>query len=192
MGYNTDFKGSLKFNKLVTPQLKEYINRFSATRRMPRNNDKIKELYPNWKELCFMGELGYKGEYFAPDPKLTNFGQNHDDSILDYNGYTSAVHPGLWCQWIIDNNDELVWDGNEKFYNYEAWLDYLINHFFEPLGYILNGDIEWQGEEIDDFGTIHVVDNVIEMQYGKRIMSLSDIETNDLIAEIERRGYKIS
>ena len=55
MGYTTYFNGSLKFNKDVTIELQEYINRFSNTRRMPRDNEKIKEIYPNWKELCFFG-----------------------------------------------------------------------------------------------------------------------------------------
>ena len=190
MGYSTDFYGTLKFNKEVTPQLKEYINRFSHTRRMPRDNDKIKATYPNWKELCFFGELGENGAYFAPE--APNFGQNNDGTIIDYNGWKCAVHPGLWCQWIINDDNELEWDGGEKFYKYEEWLEYLIDNFFEPLGYSLNGDIQWQGEENDDFGNIHVFDNVIEMQYGQRIMSLSDIETDDLIAEIERRGYKVT
>lgn len=189
MGYTTDFYGTLTFNKVVTPELQEYINRFSSTRRMPRDNEKIKEIYPNWEELCFFGKLGNKGEYFVPISN--NFGQERDDSIIDYNGFQESVHPGLWCQWIINDDGELEWDGNEKFYNYEEWLQYLIDNFFEPLGYVLNGDISWQGEESDDFGNIHVVDNVIEMQYGTRFTSMDELDTEDLIAEIERRGYKV-
>lgn len=189
MGYTTDFVGSLEFNKPVTEELREYINRFSNTRRMPRDNEKIKELYPNWKDLCFLGELGCKGEYFAP--KSLDYGQENDESIIDYNGFHSSVHPGLWCQWIIEGN-ELIWDGGEKFYNYEEWLNYLIENFFDPLGYELNGDIEWQGEAGDDFGTIHVVNNVVTMQYGYRVHSMDEIETDVLIAELEKRGYKVS
>ena len=189
MGYTTWFTGGLQFNKTVGEELVKYIDRFSRTRRMPRDNDKIKELYPNWKELCFMGELGHNGEYFAPESD--NYGQEHDDSILDYNSFREAVHPGLWCQWVIENN-ELVWDGGEKFYYYEEWLEYLIKHFFAPLGYVLNGDIEWQGEESDDFGTIHVVNNVIEMQYGYHESSLHQVPSDCLIKELERRGYNVS
>ena len=190
MGYTTYFNGSLQFNMPVTEQLKEYINRFSYTRRMPRDNEKIKEIYPNWRELCFFGELGTNGEYFAP--KSTNYGQKNDESIIDYNGFRNAVHPGLWCQWIIDDNGDLAWDGNEKFYEYEEWLNYLIKHFFAPIGYILNGDIHWEGEDSSDFGTIHVVDNVVEMQYGIKINSMNDISTEDLIAELESRGYSVT
>ena len=189
MGYTTDFYGSLHFNKPVTNELMEYINRFSSTRRMPRDNDKIKEIYPNWMDLCFRGELGNKGEYFAPIDN--NYGQNHDDSIIDYNGFEESVHPGLWCQWVIED-DMLVWDGNEKFYYYEEWLQYLIDNFFEPLGYMLNGDIQWQGEEFDDFGIIHVEENCITMKYGMRITDMSELETDKLIEELEKRGYKVT
>lgn len=189
MGYTTDFNGSLKFNREVSEQLREYINRFSATRRMPRDNEKIKEFYPNWKELCFFGELGNMGEYFAPISN--NHGQDDNDkSVIDHNGRSCSVHPGLWCQWVIEEN-ELVWDGNEKFYNYVEWLHYLINNFFDPLGYELNGDIVWQGEDTDDCGTIHVVNNCVNVDYGLHVYSMSDIGTEDIIKELESRGYKV-
>ena len=190
MGYSTWFDGSLSFNKPVSDQLKEYINRFSATRRMPRDNDKIKEVYPNWRELCFFGELGNKGEYFAPIGNC--WGQENDGTVLDYNSYKESVHPGLWCQWIIDDNNELVWDGGEKFYNYVEWLEYLIKHFFAPLGYVLNGDITWEGEDSDDLGTIHVVGNDVNVEYGEHIYSIGDLSTNALIEELKARGYAVS
>ena len=44
---------------------------------------------------------------------------------------------------------------------------------------------------MDDFGNIHVVDNEIYMQYGIRFTSMEEFETEDLIKEIERRGYKV-
>lgn len=189
MGYTTDFYGSLEFNKPVAPWLAEYIKKFSNTRRMKRDPEKIKELFPNWGELCFNGDLGTEGAYFVGG--LGFMGQNGDASVLDHNE-PSSDQPGLWCHWEIDGNDKLVWDGGEKFYNYEAWLEYLIDNFFEPLGYVLNGDIEWQGEEYDDLGTIHVVDNVIEMKYGVRACSMENIDTDAMIKELERRGYKVT
>lgn len=189
MGYSTWFGGSLKFNKEVSDELRDYINRFSSTRRMPRDNEKIMEIYPNWEELCFFGDLGVNGEYFAPESK--SYGQEYDDSIIDYNGYKRSVQPGLWCQWIIEGN-ELVWDEGEKFYNYIEWLKYLIENFFEPLGYKLNGTITWDGEDSDDFGVINVTDNVVDIQYGMRLYGLSDISTDELIKEIENRGYKVA
>ena len=69
-------------------------------------------------------------------------------------------------------------DGNEKFYEYEEWLRYLIKHFFEPSGYILNGEIEFQGEDYDDFGIIYVKDNVVTIKYGQHIMNNESRPTN--------------
>ena len=184
MGYTTTFDGSIKFNKPVTEELKDYINRFSSTRRMKRDNDKIKALYPNWKDLCFNGELGLYGEYLAVEDKF------NDESIVDYN--SSCPQPGLWCQWIINDNDELVWDEGEKFYNYVDWLNYLISHFFRPSGYILNGAVDYQGEDPSDFGRIVVVDNEVMLKEGEVIYGMDAFGDDELIEEPEKRGYMIT
>ena len=189
MGYTTDFCGSLSFNKPVAPWLADYINNFSDTRRMKRDVEKIKEMYPNWGDMCFNGELGEDGQYFVGS-RGDYYSGNKDNSIIDYNTPPTG-QPGLWCQWVIENG-ELKWDGGEKFYEYEKWLDYLIDNFFDPLGYVLNGDIEWQGEEYDDFGTIHVENNLVDMQYGIRITSMSDLDTAELIKELKNRGFEVT
>lgn len=162
MGYTTYFNGAFQFDKPVTDELKNYINKFCDTRRMMRDNDKIKELFPNWKELCFNGELGENGAYFVGGDGF--FGQDPDTSIINYNA--PGNQPGMWCQWIINDNNELVWDDGEKFYNYVEWLKYLIEHFFAPSGYVLNGTVFYEGEDSDDFGKIIVTDNVVKVAYG--------------------------
>lgn len=167
MGYTTYFDGALQFDKPVTDKLKNYINKFSDTRRMLRDNNKIKELYPNWKELCFNGELGENGAYFVGGGDIIYFGGNSEDkSIINYND--AGSQPGLWCQWVITDNNELMWDQGEKFYNYTEWLGYLIEHFFAPSGYVLNGTVFYEGEDSDDFGKIVVTDNVVKLFYGYR------------------------
>jgi hypothetical protein len=73
-----------------------------------------------------------------------------------------------YCQWKpTEDGLHLEWDGNEKFYAYVEWLEYLIKEFFQPKGYILNGKIDWEGEENDDIGKIIVKDNKIEIKKGK-------------------------
>lgn len=82
--------------------------------------------------------------------------------------------PGYWCKWLlkeykdkmkrwVHSDNELVWDGGEKFYNYIEWIDYLIVNFFKPRGYILNGVVKWQGSKVDDRGKIVVKDNEVEV-----------------------------
>lgn len=182
MGYTTDFEGYFEFNKPVTKELREYINLFNHTRRMKRNPAVIKDIDANWKKHCFHGELGKEGAYYTqadcmPAKYLKygaktdemiheDFGQLHDISILDYN-CPPADQPGLWCQWCIDDvcgKEVLIWDGGEKFYYYDVWLKYLIKNFFEPEGYVLNGTVEWQGEDQDDFGTLIVENNKVTIE----------------------------
>ena len=185
MGYTTYFNGGLKFNKPLTWELRDYINAFSSTRRMKRDVDKIKALYPDWKDMCFNGELGEEGEYFIGNDDF----MQKETTIVNYN-YPPATQPGLWCQWIIFE-DELVWDEGEKFYHYVEWLEYLIGHFFAPQGYKLNGEIFFRGEDSEDFGTIVVTDNHVEVNYGIHAYSLSEISDSTLLDEMRRRGYNV-
>lgn len=187
MGYSTYFNGGLKFNKPVTKELRDYINKFSSTRRMKRDVEAIKRQFPNWKELCFNGELGVEGEYFIGGDGF--MGQGVESTIVNYNR-PPAMQPGLWCQWIIQY-DELVWDEGEKFYCYVEWLKYLIKHFFEPQGYVLNGEISYEGEDSEDFGVIVVTDNDVEVKYGIHVYSLNEISDSDLLDEMKRRGYNV-
>jgi hypothetical protein len=45
-------------------------------------------------------------------------------------------------------------------------LEYLIDHFLAPWGYVLNGEVNWQGEREDDTGKIIVADNWPEVVCG--------------------------
>lgn len=77
-------------------------------------------------------------------------------------------YPGFWCQWIPTNDAKgIEWDGNEKFYNYVEWLQVIIDKFLIPNGYVLNGEVQWEGEESGDLGNIVVKDNIITVQQGK-------------------------
>lgn len=190
MGYTTDFSGVFKTNRPLTETEMNYINKFSHTRRMKRDVNKLMELYK--------GEFGHptrpdnpygnEGEFFTGATGWA--GQDRDTSIIDYNippGQTSfdgrdfnevwterqklinegKCQPGLWCQWTFSDNETLEWDGGEKFYNYVEWLKYLINNFFEEWGIKLNGTVEWVGEDSDDRGKIVVENNKVRIFIGE-------------------------
>jgi hypothetical protein len=72
----------------------------------------------------------------------------------------------------------IEWDGGEKFYNYTEWLVYIINKLLEPNGYVLNGVVQWQGEEVGDVGEIFVEDNKVFTQEWKG--SKNEIEPCDV------------
>lgn len=197
MGYTTTFTGYLEIGGKMTREFVKYINRFSYTRRMKRDNEKIKEIYPNWKQLCFNGELGKDGEYLAIQSNV--FGQEKDDSILDYNRQ-AETQPGLWCQWVIETNEDmsdesiqeftgkLKWDGSEKFYYYTAWLRYMFENFFEPSGFILNGAFLAVGEEYKDASYIVVDNNKIEvfdaMDSASNLALPIRYKNNDIVVKI--------
>lgn len=186
MGYTTEFIGKFELNKELEPELREYINRFSYVRHMKRDNEKIKEIFPEWKKLCYKGELGIEGEYFVMNSEC--FGQENTKDILDYN-QQPRTQPGLWCQWIIPEDDyaTIVWDGGEKFYSYVEWLEYLIENFLKPNGYIVNGTVYFDGEAPQDAGSIIVKDNVIDVIYGP-IASLYFTSDEVLLEECKRRN----
>lgn len=187
MGYTTDFEGQFKTNRPLTKTELVYINTLSDTRRMKRDVKKLMEM--------FKGEHGHPtrpdnpygndGEFFVGGSGWA--GQDHDDTIIDYNippgqlGYgemkefndrysenqnrivNGLSQPGLWCQWRFTDETTLEWDGSEKFYHYIEWLKYLINNFFEEWGIKLNGEVTWVGEDSSDKGKIVVENNKVRV-----------------------------
>lgn len=157
MGYTTDFEGDFSITPALNKEQMDYINTFSATRRMKRDVQKLQETHKG--EHGLNGDYGVEGEYFAFDDG--DSGQKREESILEYN-YPPDSQPGLWCQWIVsEDGTTLEWDGGEKFYEYVAWLEYLIEHFFNKWDVKLNGTVKWRGEDFEDMGIIVIADNKV-------------------------------
>lgn len=109
--------------------------------------------------------IGKQGAYFVGGGG--DFGQANDASVIDGNAAPSG-QPGLWCQWVpTQDNNGIEWDGGEKFYDYVEWLSYIIEHFLMPWGYVLNGEVEWFGEDHSDRGKIVVANNVVSTKTAK-------------------------
>ena len=161
MGYTTDFSGSFSLNTSLTDAHAAYLRKFAETRRMERKQT-IASTLPDPIRKAVGLPIGKQGAYFVGGGG--HCGQATDASIVNSNGEPSG-QPGLWCQWVpTENNDAIEWDGGEKFYHYTEWLSYLIEHFLKPWGYILNGEVEWFGEDRDDRGKILVTDNIISIK----------------------------
>ena len=171
--YINKFSGSRRMRRDVNELMKLYKGEDGLPNFDNKPNRTPEEIY------------GVEGSFFVGG--LGSFGQDNDSSVLDCNeppgamSYSSDVdfktrwdenqkriadglsQPGLWCQWILEDNETLNWDGGEKFYNYVEWLEYLIKNFFEPWGIKLNGKLKWQGEDNSDMGKIEVIDNIINV-----------------------------
>lgn len=166
---NSNFKigkGSTIIEDMDELQILSYINLFSKSRRMKREPILINSDYK--KDNNYYGK---EGEFFVPldwdtlYKKPSHF--NHGKEVKDNNN-SSITQPGLWCKWIIGFNDKdkslvLKWSGAEKFYDYVEWLEYIIINFLAPKNIILNGKIEWKGEDDRDIGTILVDNNSISL-----------------------------
>ena len=163
MGYTTDFSGFCTITPALKPEHAAYINAFSNTRRMARRANET-ESRPDPVRLAVGLPVGPEGAYFVGE---TGFkGQDEGPDVARYN-IPPTDQPGLWCQWIVDlDSSTLEWDGGEKFYDYVEWLEYLVEHFFTPWGYQLDGKIKWKGEDDEDIGMIVVEKNKVTTKTG--------------------------
>lgn len=184
MGYTTDFNGTFVLDKPLAPEHRAYLAAFADTRRMKRDAEKAAALPDPVREAAGL-PIGPEAGYYVGGAADGNFGQDKDGSILNSNEAPGAVpydtgdwvgsrklrktkiaagecQPGLWCQWRpTEDGTGIEWDEGEKFYEYAAWLRYIIANFLKPWGYVLNGEVKWQGEEMDDRGLITVADNKV-------------------------------
>jgi hypothetical protein len=194
MGYTTDFTGKLVFNKPLDEETRKLWTGLASSRRMKRDIVKLAEMHSisveeAIKKWCRDGSL-----YFN-EADLSNYGQTRDLSIIDYNS-PPVSQPGLWLKWVYDvGGNALIWNDGEKFYDYVAWLLYLIDTLFMPRGYLLNGQIEYQGEDPDDRGTIYVKNNIIsfaenddaEAEEVEEDVSDVEEEPEELAEELEEK-----
>lgn len=145
MGYTTDFSGAFQLNKPLTVKDFTFLQKLNETRRMARNVDESK--------------YGVEGEFYVDGGGV--YGQAQEANIIDFNR-PPRTQPGLWCQWTPNEDGTAIeWDGGEKFYNYVEWIKYLIEKILAPRGYVLNGEVNWYGEDSYDVGVICIKDNVV-------------------------------
>jgi hypothetical protein len=172
MGCSTEFVGKFEIDPPLDATHILYINKFNKTRRMKRFPRKCEGLYDPLRTAVGL-PVGEEAEYFVGG--TGNFGQDRDESILDYNK-PPRTQPGLWCQWEVSEDGRyLQWDGGEKFYEYKKWLEYLIKNFFAVWGRTLNGEVKWQGEDRSDKGVLVVRNNTVMTQHQE----VSEVEMDD-------------
>lgn len=102
--------------------------------------------------------MGYTTEFkgtFKLDKPMT---VEHASIFVKYGRDEWPNPPGNSCnQWCLTSGwDGIEWDQEEKFYDWKAWLQYLIDNFLIPWGYTLSGSVEWTGGSRDDVGVLVV------------------------------------
>ncbi len=177
MGYSTDFNGEFELDKPLTEAQRLYLKAFGDTRRMQRD-EQITAQRPDPLREAVGLPVGLDGGYFVNEEGHAGQGKeifSRPDDVTDHNGAPRG-QPGLWCQWApTEDGMRIEWDGSEKFYNYVEWLKYIIENFLKPWGYVLNGEVEWNGEDSGDRGQIVVKNNVVKTR--KAVTTFVDDES---------------
>ncbi len=164
MGYTTDFEGRFQLNKPLSEDQAAYLTAFASTRRIKRNAKKTAKRADPLR-MAVRLPAGDEGGYFVSETGFA--GQESGDDVLEYST-APAGQPGLWCQWTpTEDRHGIEWDGGEKFYEYTAWLVYIIENFLKPWGLILDGEVTWQGQGPDDLGQLCVIGNLVHERQGR-------------------------
>lgn len=163
MGYTTTFTGHFELDRPLYDFQVLYLLEFARTRRVKRNEAMLTAIPDSLRDAVGL-PLGEEGCYFINESH-----PEAEASILDDNRPPKG-QPGLYCQWQPTFNGRgIEWNGQEKFYKYVEWLQYIIVHFIAQWGYELNGTVTWQGETASDIGQIIVVKNQIIEPYGAEV-----------------------
>ena len=63
---------------------------------------------------------------------------------------------------IADDRAHLIPEEGESRHGFGLWLRLLSLHFLPKRGYVLNGEVFWEGEDHDDSGCVYAKNNQIE------------------------------
>lgn len=148
MGYNTSFNGSIEVTG-IDENAEKLMEGLARTRRMKRK---------------LPDEYGVEGEFYVDGGGFC--GQDRDDTVLDYNSPPST-QPGLWLPWEYSAG-KLEIPEQGKHYEYIEWLVYLRDRIIVPAGGVMNGWVDWYGEERQDTGRLQVINNVIHVFEERR------------------------
>lgn len=177
MGYNTHFTGQVSIDPPLNPTEIEYLNCFSEARHEDRPG----------------------GPYQVRDFATPT------DLALTRQSVSFPVERSYWCQWVpSEDGTALAWDEEEKFYEADLWLAYLVDTFLKPgaalvrelaepvpgrvypeefarftFDHVVNGVIEAQGEEEGDRWRIEVRDNVVYTVHHRVEPAYDDIDPRD-------------
>lgn len=168
MGYTTTFDGEVTVTPPLSAEEADFLRRFSDTRHC----------------RCQPHPYVADGRLDCPPLSRTRGCISHGTDV-----------PGYWCDWVASGENPdgtfsgIKWNGNEKFYDAEAWMQFLIDHFLKPdaligrtlipiingvgvtdahrvflTGHDVHGIIEAQGEDTGDHWWLIVDHNQVRIE----------------------------
>ncbi|WP_201360982.1 hypothetical protein [Dictyobacter formicarum] len=167
MGYVTWFTENLIFDRPLAPHHLAYLQAYSRVPHVHWDVDIVKNDPDPLREAvglpigengCYFTGRGLKDLYVAP-PWVYLAGAN--EATIDP-AYIDWICPGVpyhHCAWRPGDDGTELRIASDKPYCWYTWLQYLLDHFLVPWGYILNGKMTWQGEDEKDRGALLVEKN---------------------------------
>lgn len=155
MGYSTEFTGTVSVDPPLNGPEMAYLRKFAQSRRYQCSG----------------------GPYHVETDGDWN---RHSGCTAINTNQEPSGQPGLWCKWEpTEDGTGIEWNGVEKFYDADAWMRYLIDHFLRRAAYasdsgggrfrhftfnhVIDGRIEAQGEDPDDRWTLVVENNSVSV-----------------------------
>jgi hypothetical protein len=163
MGYYTDFAGEFIIEPKLTPEHLAYLQAFTGTRRMKRDKTMVAFLGNDPVRTAAGLPIGEQGGFYVAG--TGHAGQGHDVSVIDSNRPPES-QPSLWCSFEFDNEGLHMTAQDGKNYDYVTWVEYMLQKFFIPWGYKLDGSITWRGEDSEDLGMMEIIDNKFNTYQG--------------------------
>ena len=119
----------------------------------------------------FDGEFELDRELTMKDYRwLTRLNEERHDDIdgdLKYNGLSWDEQPSTYCSWCpTEDGDVITHDGSEKSSGNIFWIRHIVSYLKEK-GYVVNGEVEWEGDEAGDVGKIVVENNDVIIKKAK-------------------------
>jgi hypothetical protein len=162
--YFIQFAGSVSLDRPLQPAQAAYLQRFLLTRRVAWRVEQVEKLADPLREAVGL-PLGPEGAYFV-DLSFDELPVATWRPLVLNQNQPPQGQPFLWCFWKLEEDGLRLRYADQRYelYYCYAWLEYLIEHFFSPWGYTLNGEITWQGDDAEDRGTITVKNKQLEHQ----------------------------
>lgn len=175
MSHWPDFYGQFDLNRPLTPAHQTYLRAFNKTHRCKRDPVFVAGLSDPCREAVGL-PVGHDGEYYVGDV-IRNPNEEYDVAQENYNT-PPGQQPGTCCKWVPTYDGKAIrWDGSVGFHHYIEWLKYLIQHFFIPWGYVLNGKVRWNSQccwhDDDSYneGIIEVTNNVVQVGHYVKLLT---------------------
>jgi hypothetical protein len=158
MGYDTYFHGEISISPPLLPEHEAYLKAFLQRDHWSLDTNLIASEEDSLRSAVGLG-LGISGEFYTGD-----------DSVYETHARlpgTPITQPSARTDWRVFSPDHLGMRESTRTEGYVLWLKYLMQNFFIPWGYVLDGMIEWDGDDPGDKGMIHVNQNKAEVEVAE-------------------------